>query len=401
MLKIVHRNQPHVYTELHRYGEHKHLKVSTGALAGDVVYYNYDGTAKKMDPADFEARSNAVIEAFFRIDGLELRDYLPRPHEPLRHPEIYAKYDKLSVQDRLDQLKDFPDEDKSFLATLAAGFGLSHPREVGFMEAANWFALAGGTNPGINEHCSTYKLGNGGTTTLAKAILEDFGGDYASHAVVTKVVHTADDVRISLQDGREFHARYVVCTIPLNVLNKVVFQPPLSQLKREASTIGMVTRGSKYHFEFNERQPPFFAGAHSASAFGFSFSDHDSKDGRKTYAIGFGNTGHLVDIKNAQDVIGAYQQLFPHNPKISGYAIHDWRTDPYAESAWCTFRPAFASKYLLALQEQHGHRVFMASADWADGWRGFIDGAIEQGTRNAALVIRLLRNKAGPERPRL
>ena len=33
---------------------------------------------------------------------------------------------------------------------------------------------------------------------------------------------------------------------------------------------------------------------------------------------------------------------------------------------------------LLALQESHGN-VWFASADWADGWRGFIDGAIEQG----------------------
>lgn len=40
------------------------------------------------------------------------------------------------------------------------------------------------------------------------------------------------------------------------------------------------------------------------------------------------------------------------------------------------------TKYQEELQNRHGN-VFFASADWADGWRAFIDGAIEQGRRKA------------------
>ncbi|KAJ5109288.1 hypothetical protein N7456_005963 [Penicillium angulare] len=394
----VHWNQPHVYTEIHRYGLQKSLEVSTGAIAGDAVYYSHSGNAKRMDPKEFDERSNAVIDAFFKIDGLTLQDYLPRPHDPLHNHEMYSKYDKLSVQERLDQL-DFSEEDKSFMATLAGGFGLSHPRDVGFMEAANWFALAGGTNPGINEHCSTYKIGNGGTTALARSIFEDFDGDFAANSVVKKISQGLSGVKVTLKDGRHFHSRYCVSTIPLNVLKKVEFDPPLLPLKAEASSIGMVTLGSKYHFKFSDKQPGFFAGASPKSAFGFSFSDHETSNGQ-TLAIGFGNTGYVKEFKKPDEVIGAYQKLFPHRIDIQGYAIHDWRSDPFAESAWCTFRPGFASKYLKALQESHGRRLFMASADWADGWRGFIDGAIEQGTRNAVSVINLLR-RGQETRPRL
>ena len=41
------------------------------------------------------------------------------------------------------------------------------------------------------------------------------------------------------------------------------------------------------------------------------------------------------------------------------------------------------------LQKAHG-RVMFASADWADGWRGFIDGALESGLKaatDAAAVV--------------
>lgn len=46
------------------------------------------------------------------------------------------------------------------------------------------------------------------------------------------------------------------------------------------------------------------------------------------------------------------------------------------------YRPGFAFKYMNALRRREGN-VFFASGDWALGWRGFIDGAIEEGTRVA------------------
>lgn len=41
--------------------------------------------------------------------------------------------------------------------------------------------------------------------------------------------------------------------------------------------------------------------------------------------------------------------------------------------------------FLDVLRQRQGSVIF-ASADWALGWRGFIDGAIEDGTRAAMEV---------------
>lgn len=75
---------------------------------------------------------------------------------------------------------------------------------------------------------------------------------------------------------------------------------------------------------------------------------------------------------------------------IKRIVFHDWVKDPFARGAWCMFDKGFATKYLTELQESHGNVEF-ASADWADGWRGFIDGAIEQGSRSALRIARNLR----------
>jgi monoamine oxidase len=47
------------------------------------------------------------------------------------------------------------------------------------------------------------------------------------------------------------------------------------------------------------------------------------------------------------------------------------------------------SKYLRDLQKESGRIVF-AGADWANGWRGFIDGAIEQGLAAGARIKAML-----------
>lgn len=50
------------------------------------------------------------------------------------------------------------------------------------------------------------------------------------------------------------------------------------------------------------------------------------------------------------------------------------------------------TKYQDELQSRHGN-IFFASADWAHGWRSFIDGALEQGFMNALEALNELRKE--------
>jgi lysyl oxidase-like protein 2/3/4 len=63
--------------------------------------------------------------------------------------------------------------------------------------------------------------------------------------------------------------------------------------------------------------------------------------------------------------------------------------DPYAKGVWACWGPNSASRYLQELQ-QHQGRIIFASADWADGWRGFVDGAIEQGQTAVRKTLELV-----------
>lgn len=76
---------------------------------------------------------------------------------------------------------------------------------------------------------------------------------------------------------------------------------------------------------------------------------------------------------------------------------HDWNTDEFAKGTWCYLPPHFADRYFDALRRPHGN-VSFASADWSDGWRGWIDGAIQDGAQAAKTVVATLQTaKAGPK----
>jgi monoamine oxidase len=73
---------------------------------------------------------------------------------------------------------------------------------------------------------------------------------------------------------------------------------------------------------------------------------------------------------------------------------HDWWRDEYSRGTWSVFRPGQLT-VLPALQARHG-RVVFAGSDVADGWNGFMDGAVESGLRAARSVTQLLQPARAP-----
>ena len=172
-----------------------------------------------------------------------------------------------------------------------------------------------------------------------------------------------------------------------NVLPSIHFSPPLSPLRQEAARKGHINKGAKIHFKLAPSQPAWFsaANAYGDSAFCFGFSDHNGtqlSNTNNTYCIGFGYNNKLTDASDSAQIISEFKKNLQPDGEVEAYLTHDWAKDPYAQGVWSCWGPNAMSLYLAELQKAHG-RIFMASADWADGWRGFIDGAIERGVKAA------------------
>jgi monoamine oxidase len=84
--------------------------------------------------------------------------------------------------------------------------------------------------------------------------------------------------------------------------------------------------------------------------------------------------------------------MLPPTSRVVEVTGHDWCADEFARGTWSVFRPGQLTGALGALQAPHG-RVVFAGADLANGWNGFLDGAIESGLTAARTVSHLFRGE--------
>jgi monoamine oxidase len=73
---------------------------------------------------------------------------------------------------------------------------------------------------------------------------------------------------------------------------------------------------------------------------------------------------------------------------LPGYEVldataHDWLADEFSRGTWAIHRPGWYEHHHAAMRRPEGN-VILAGSDLANGWAGFIDGAIESGLRAGA-----------------
>lgn len=165
----------------------------------------------------------------------------------------------------------------------------------------------------------------------------------------------------------------------------------MSPLRSEAIEYGQQNKGAKVHFKLAEIEPGWLAttAPDGSTPYLLSFSDHNGTkktgpDG--TYCLAALRSAVYPDLKDHKLVIDEFKRALKPGADVIAYLSHDWSNDPMAAGLWSCWKGDGMTKYLQELQKPH-ERVLFASADWADGWRGFIDGAIEQGKTSARRAI--------------
>ncbi|BCW50223.1 FAD-dependent oxidoreductase [Arthrobacter sp. StoSoilB13] len=83
---------------------------------------------------------------------------------------------------------------------------------------------------------------------------------------------------------------------------------------------------------------------------------------------------------DVDDIAAAQRHLDSIVPglKVLDVAGRDWVADEHARSTWPMHYTGYLTQYLAELQRPEG-RIRLAGSDFANGWGGFIDGAIESG----------------------
>lgn len=372
----MHWIQPHVWAELTRYG--LDIAESPGgnpASVGVII----DGTLKRLTPEEsLPLLTEGMAAIFPEVDTL-----FPRPFDPWFNPD-FLKLDNLSLADRMKQTQLSP----LVRAMLETYFttAISGPTSTGgLLDLMHWFARANGDGALLLRACSQFKLRDG-TTALLDRIVADGKPDVRLNTIVSRVEQAGQQVKVVSEDGLTFSAPVCVVALPMNCWNDIEWRPGLLPGKVAASTARHAGSGFELHIKLAGKQEAYLGMAPDGNAINLLYTDKIGQS--DSIMVGMGNSVGNFDINDDEQIAKALQALMPGAKLLESYA-YDWNSDPFSKGTWCTYRPQMWSKYGLDMRHTENRLVF-AGSDIANGWRGFIDGAIETGLRASRDAMAIL-----------
>jgi Flavin containing amine oxidoreductase len=314
----------------------------------------------------------------------DARERFPRPYEPLTAD--VDDIDGLSITDRLEQLDLDPERMAVQDGMWATNF--NGPTQDGALtQGLRWCALAMGDWELMFEACATYRLA-GGMKSLIEAIAADAGAaDVRLDSPVAALERSGSGWTAITRHGERIDAAQVIVTTPLNALSGIEFRPALSELKQQAARENLASQGLKVWMRVRGRLDPVIAlapGDHPLTLVQYEYEvDEDS------LLVGFGPRASALDPNDADAVAAALRPLLP-DAEIVATTGHDWMADEFSQATWPMLRPNQLTRYLAELQRPEDG-LHLAGSDYANGWAGFVDGAIESGITTARRVAATLR----------
>jgi pseudooxynicotine oxidase len=353
----VHWHQPHTWSEITRAGLRVELSSDPASAAWYVGEERREGTIEERD-----AIAQRGWDRF--VDGVG--DALPMPHDPLYAIGELARFDRLTIAERIEQLPLSAEERDVLVAELES---LAHGPidQAGAVSVLRWHALSG-YSLALTQFTGGRVTLEGGTGSLLDAIAAGAPFERRLNAPVAAVRRRGDEVEVETRSGELASARAVVIAVPLNVLGAIEFTPPLSESKRRAAALGQAARGTKI-FIRARGEPVLLNSIKPGHPFGYLDSEELFEDGTQLM-VGFGPDARGLDTSDLAGVQRELDAILPGYQAVTATA-HDWLADEFARGTWAIHRPGWYEHCHAAMHEPEG-RVVLAGSDIANGWAGFI-----------------------------
>jgi monoamine oxidase len=365
----VHWHQPHTWAEITRAGLRVELSEDAQRAHWWVGDERREGTIAERD---------AIAERGWNrfVDGV--REALPNPYDPLLTQDELARFDRLTIAERVDELE-LDEEERAVLQAELESLASAPLEHAGAVSVLRWHALSG-YSLALTQYTGGRVTLAAGTGALLDAIASAAPIEARLDTTVAAVRTRGDRVEVETRTGDLHDAAAAVVAVPLNVLGTIEFEPALSEGKQAAIAAGQVSRGIKIFLR--TRGGDVLENAiKPRHPFGYLDTELLLGEG-KQLQIGFGIDADRCDAGGLQrdldEILPGYELL--------DATWHDWLADEYARGTWAIHPPGWYARHHAEIRRPEG-RVLLAGSDFANGWAGFIDGAIESGLEAGANAV--------------
>jgi monoamine oxidase len=312
---------------------------------------------------------------------------LDRPFQVKHHPEELARLDKLSVEDRLKQIKLDP-FDEGMLRGLFIDYGRP-PSDVSLPWILQRVSNSAWSVESFLSIDGMFKIKDG-TKALANALVKEAGCEVMLSSPVSGVEWNASGCSVELADGRRIAARAAVVATPASIWKTIRFSPSLPDAHAEASAEGMSSPKLSNFMMIVNGLPKVLKVMMPHGTFPLEavFTCDVLPDGRQTIH-GF-SMGGGVTMAMGRDALQSALRLVAPTAEIVDYVGHDWASDPFALGGHPTLKVGQMARFIDVLDRGVG-RLFFATSDIAAQFSGFLSGALESGARAAYRVEKVLK----------
>ena len=231
----------------------------------------------------------------------------------------------------------------------------------------------------------------GGTDQLPKAFFDSLIEDVHFSNDVLFIDQTQDDIVVKVSDGTEYTCDYIICTVPLPVLNMIEFSPPLSNEKMDASNGGYYYAPSTRVFiQFKNR----FWENDGLNGWGYTDWPEEiwqpswNRDGTKGILLSYLRYEQATDIDllpendRIENVINRWENVFPGaQSNIDTGLSLSWMEENWSRGAWASPSEEQNELYSSHIGKTEG-RVYFAGEHTTE-YHGWMQGALQSGIRAA------------------
>ena len=182
-----------------------------------------------------------------------------------------------------------------------------------------------------------------------------------------------------------FAADAVICTVPINSLLKIKFDPPLPVAQRDAAerlTYARICKNSVLYEKRFWRHENFSLVSDVTSHYYFHSTQSQPGDQGILTSYAIGEKADVLasqsDERRMRIITNDIVSLDDDAPKLArGIASYAWQRDEFTDGAYALYKPGQWFGIRPVLARPHG-KVLFAGEHIAD-WQGFMEGAIETG----------------------
>ncbi len=361
--------QPHVARELARYGmplvqsptPAKYVWSTGGELRSGFPVPLEDAMA-------LERALHHVVSASHRI-GVGL---------PLDHPSL-GDLD-VSVTDFFAPL-DLSQATLDFLLGWVDLYSGAPAASASALNVLSW--IAGFDNSAFALFGALSDKFSKGTTGMVETIAADSTRvEFCLSTPVRRVDQHRDGVVITTDTDQQIAAAVAVVALPVNVLNDIEWSPELSAPKQTMAAERHAGRSCKIWALVEGVQPNVVAVGRGG---GLQWLSTEFTLAEGTLMVGLGRDPEELDVTSRDDIQRAIAHFLP-GARVVATDAHDWNTDPYSRGTWMVYRPGQVRRLFSSLSQREGRLIF-AGSDMATTWPGWIEGAIESGSRSATEAL--------------